>query len=50
MEKNISINIAIDGVPLKDLEHIQEELEAIFADYADKRITMIMQDAPLVKF
>lgn len=50
MEKNLSINIAIDGVPLKDIEHIQEEMDAIFAEYADKRITIILQDTPLVKF
>ncbi len=50
MEKNISINIAIDGVPLNQLESIQEKLEALFEGFEDKRITMIMQDAPLVKF
>ena len=50
MEKNLMINIAVDGVPLKDLEHIQAELEAVFADYPDKRISTTIQDQPLVKF
>lgn len=50
MNKNLSINIAVDNVPLKDLETIQEELEAIFAGYPDNRITVTIQDQPLVKF
>ena len=44
------INIAVDGVALKDLEQITAELEAIFAGYPDKRITVTLQDQPLVKF
>jgi 2-phospho-L-lactate guanylyltransferase (CobY/MobA/RfbA family) len=50
MQKNISVNIAVDGVELKDLEPIQEAIEDVFKDYPDKRITVIMQDLPLVKF
>ena len=50
MEKNISINIAVDGVQLSDIESIQEDIEAIFKDYSDKRITISIQDDPLVKF
>lgn len=50
MKKNVQINIAIDDVEMKSLDTIQEELEAIFAAYPDKRITMILQDEPLVNF
>lgn len=44
------INIAVDNVPLKDLETLQERLEGVFADYPDKRISVTLQDQPLVKF
>ena len=50
MEKNLSINIAVDGVKLEDLEELQIGLELLFANYPDKRITTTMQDQPLVKF
>lgn len=50
MEKNLSINIAIDGVPLADLEQIQEDIENILKDYPDKRININIQDEPLVRF
>ena len=50
MEKNLSINIAVDGVPLSDIETIQKDLEDVLLNYADKRITITIQDQPLVKF
>lgn len=50
MEKNLSINIAIDNVPLNHLETIQEGIEDLLDKYPDKRITIILQDAPLVRF
>lgn len=50
MKKNLMINIAIDGVPLTELESIQEGIEELLGDFPDKRITMTIQDQPLVKF
>jgi len=50
MEKNLMINIAVDGVPLNQLESIQEGLEELLSAYADKRISITTQDQPLVKF
>ena len=50
MEKNLMINIAVDSVPLNQLETLQGELESVFSDYPDKRITITIQDQPLVKF
>lgn len=50
MEKNLMINIAIDGVPLKDLDTLSDDIESILEQYPDKRISITIQDQPLVKF
>lgn len=50
MEKSLSINIAIDSVPLVELESIQVGIEELLAVFPDKRITITIQDQPLVKF
>lgn len=50
MNKNLAINIMIDDVPLNHLEEIQESIEKILEKYPDKRITVSIQDEPLVKF
>lgn len=50
MEKNLMISIMIDGVPLKELEDIQTGIELLLAEYPDKRVTISIQDEPLVKF
>ena len=50
MKKNININISVDGVELADLADIQAEIEKLFDLYQDKRITMTIQDEPLVAF
>ena len=44
------INIAVDSVPLNQLEDIQAGLEELLSAYDDKRITITLQDQPLVRF
>lgn len=50
MYKNVTINIAIDVVNLKDLDTLEKGIAEILEQYPDKRVTMILQDEPLVKF
>lgn len=50
MKKNININISVDGVDLDDLASIQEAIDELFQEYPDQRITMTLQDEPLVAF
>ena len=49
MKKTLIITVMVDGVELSELEHIQEDLESLFIDFDDKRITVQIQDEPLVK-
>jgi hypothetical protein len=49
MKKSVQIYVQVDGVELKDIESIQEQLEQLFKDYEYKRIQMTIQDNTLVK-
>jgi hypothetical protein len=48
MEKSLVITIYVDGVPLGELEGLQQAIEDALADYNDKRITTQIQDERLV--
>lgn len=48
MKKTLIITIMVDGVELSHLEGLQTCIEDIFADYDDKRITVQIQDEPMV--
>lgn len=48
MEKNLTIMISVNNVPLGDLENIHEKIEEILETYAEKRIVINMQDEPVV--
>lgn len=48
MTKTLIITVMVDGVDLEDLKDIQKEVETVFVGYDDKRITIQIQDEPLV--
>lgn len=49
MSKTLIITIMVDGVEYPEIEGIQEGLDDIFGNYEDKRITIQIQDEPLVQ-
>lgn len=49
MEKTLIVTIMVDSVPLSMLEQIQKDLEISLEDYPDKRITIQIQDEPMVR-
>jgi len=49
-EKSLIVTVYVDGVPLGDLEAIQEGLELLFESFEDKRIQLQIQDEKLVRF
>ena len=49
MKKTVIITIMVDDVDLALLEGIQDELDDIFEGFGDKRITMQIQDEPIVR-
>lgn len=49
MEKSLIVTVYVDNVPLGNLEEIQGALEDIFEAFPDKRITIQIQDNPLVR-
>lgn len=49
MKKSMIITIYTDGVDLQDVESIQEGIESVFEKYADKRITIQIQEERLVR-
>lgn len=50
MNKSIIVTVYADDVPLGVLEAVQEGLELLFEEFKDKRITIQIQDQPLVSF
>ncbi len=49
MKKSLIITVMVDDVQLIDLESIQDKLYEIFDEYENKRITMQLQDEPVVR-
>ena len=49
MKKTLIITVMVDGVELSELEEIQGKLDEVFDYWPDKRITVQIQDEPLVK-
>ena len=48
MMKTVIITIMVDDVKLADLDSIQEQLDHLFETFENKRITMQIQDEPIV--
>jgi len=48
MKKTLIISIMVDNVELSELEVIQTSIEHILKEHKDKRITIQIQDEPLV--
>lgn len=48
MKKTLIISIMVDNVELSELEELQVSIEDVFKNYDDKRITVQIQDEPLV--
>lgn len=48
MNKNLTIMITVNDVPLGDLEKINEKIEELLEGYNEKRIVINMQDEPVV--
>lgn len=49
MDKSVQIYIQIDDVPLQDIESLEEKIEEAISEYENKRVTMTIQDEPLVR-
>lgn len=49
MDKSVQIYIQIDDVPLQDIESLEEKIQEAISKYENKRVTMTIQDEPLVR-
>lgn len=48
MKKNVIYTVMVNGVELSELENIQDDLEAVFKEYVEKRISVQLTDDRLV--
>lgn len=49
MNKTVQIFIAIDDVPLEELDELLNKIDSAIAKYPDKRVQTSIQDEPMVR-